>query len=183
MITPQQFVAAVRSLLGAPVVHRGRSRAAGLDCVGVPIAAARACGEMVAEPTPYGRLPSGEEMHAGLASYCVRIPLEEREPGDLLMVMYGRQARHCVVLVGANECGQEIVVHALGSRGKVSEDLLVDPVECWRPRFLLAAIALMAEATREGERLGDGIFGALKSTGNLRPALAAIAADLAKGSA
>lgn len=114
MIARAQFLAAVRSCIGTPVGHYGRTIGGALDCVGVPWASAVACG-LELPPTPrYGKLPSGDELRSGLALFCDLVA----DPADahILQVCAGRQPRHVVVPVGDG-----MVVHAWARHRIVQE--------------------------------------------------------------
>lgn len=133
MSAREQFLAAVTSFVGTPVQHAGRTPGVGLDCVGVAIAACRRIGMEVDDTRTYDRLPSGDQLRAGLLGYCDEVPVADRIPGDLLQVFFGKQPRHLVVLVGQNECGQDVVVQALGRKAKVRKTLLAARIAaCWR---------------------------------------------------
>lgn len=133
MIERERFVAAVRSCIFTPVAHMGRTIGRGLDCVGVPYAAAREVGVDLQPTRSYGLLPSESDLADGLAAYCDRVA----DPADahIWQVRSGRQARHVVVPVGLNGCGQPLVVHAWGRNRKVVEAVWVEPVAAyWRIR-------------------------------------------------
>ena len=120
-----RFVATVRSYVRTPFAHGGRKPGVALDCVGVPIAALRACGIDVLEPEPYGRVPSGVQLLAGLAGYCGEMgPSEPRAVGDIVALLLGREARHVGVLVGETASGEPAIVHAMARIGVVSLDAL-----------------------------------------------------------
>lgn len=116
MIGRAEFVAAVRRLVGCSVVHRGRDPRFGVDCVGVPIAALASLGVRVCEVQAYGVLPSEDQVSAELERHCTRVDMGVRQPGDLLQVRFGGQARHVIVLVDDNTC-----VEAVGRLGEVRE--------------------------------------------------------------
>lgn len=126
------FVSLVESYIGTPVVHRGRVPHVGLDCVGLPIAACRAMGMVIAEPPAYSKLPDADVLRYGLSLYCREMPASSRVPGDLLQVYAGKQARHVVIYTGVTKQGQDLVVHAWGKNSIVQRALLDDiVVACW----------------------------------------------------
>ena len=134
MVTRSQFVAAVRSLAGVPVRHRGRYPQYGLDCVGVPIAALAMCGVTVDDATTYGLVPSEDTLRLGLSRYCQPIGFADRQDGDIVQLRMGRQGRHIAVLTGKSELGADLIVHAMGRYRLVKETVLVpqDVVATWR---------------------------------------------------
>jgi len=110
MINRDEFIVAVRSCIGTPVVHMGRTPGKAIDCVGLPWAACNNLG-MGLDPTPtYNALPSADDMAKGLAAYCDEVA----DGGHLWQVFVGSQARHIVIPSGFNECGQQLVIHAWG---------------------------------------------------------------------
>jgi len=108
MPTHADFIAAVLSCVGTPIAHLGRQPGRALDCVGLPWAACVLCGMEMAPTISYGYTPSADDLERGLSQFCD--PVEAG--GHIWQVPFGRQMRHVVVPVGANSCGQPIVVHA-----------------------------------------------------------------------
>jgi hypothetical protein len=138
MIPRDQFVAAVRSCIGTPFVHQGRAIGTGLDWVGVPWAAAVACGLELAPTRTYGLPMLESDLAAALQGFADRV--DEAAAAHVWQVRIGGVARHLAVPVGVNGCGQSVVVaagpYAKHKRpGHVVESVLVDPIAaCWRIR-------------------------------------------------
>lgn len=125
------YIAAVRSCVGTRVGHHGRVIGGALDCVGVPWAAAVACGLSLAATPRYPKRPTGEELTRGLAMFCS--PTDDPSRAHLLQVVFDGKPRHVVVPVGANDAGQTLVVHAWFKNRRVQETLLTHPVAAyWR---------------------------------------------------
>jgi cell wall-associated NlpC family hydrolase len=89
-----RIVAEARALLGTPYVSQARLPGVGIDCAGVPILVARACG--LVDPdfdvNGYSLFPNGE-----LLKYCekylIRVP--SPQPGDVAIVSWGQgDAQH-----------------------------------------------------------------------------------------
>lgn len=122
---------AVEACIGTPVVHYGRKPGAALDCVGLPWAACVACGMDMPATASYGARPSEDELTAGLSQFCDEVDGD----GHLWQVMHGRQARHVVVPVGVNDCGQPLVIHAW-AKGRVVRRVVWESgaVRHWRIR-------------------------------------------------
>lgn len=73
---------------------------------------------MTLPPTePNNAVPSEDDLTRGMAQYCDEVTAG----GHLWQVYVGREARHIVVPVGLNECGQMRIVHAWGYGKKVLE--------------------------------------------------------------
>jgi hypothetical protein len=130
----EQFLAAVESCVGTPVVHRGRTIGQALDCVGVVVASMATCEIVLADRLDYGRIPSGDQLAAGLEhAGFVRVAVEDRRPGDVLQVYAGQEARHAVVLVADGD----LIVHAYGKGNRVAKAPLGSRIgACWRHRRL-----------------------------------------------
>jgi cell wall-associated NlpC family hydrolase len=136
MIARAQFVEQVMALVGQPVRHRGRRPGAGLDCVGVPIAAAAACGLDLVVDSTYGQIPSWGDLRAGLLRHCDEVPLDSRQPGDILAMFEGMDIRHVAVLVWPID-GRDCIVVARPGRGRVVMQSIhaSDRISsCWRLR-------------------------------------------------
>lgn len=120
MIAWQDFADAASALVGVPFVAMGRSPEVGLDCVGVPYAAATLAGLSLA-PTPvYGLQPTEQELEAGLLQFCERA--DDPATAHIWQVPLYGMAKH--VLVPVRDDGRVTVcVHAWSRRGRVAETL------------------------------------------------------------
>ncbi len=127
MISRSQFIDAVVACIGTPVVHTGRTPGEGLDCGGLPWAAARACGLDLPPTRRYLRWPTGDALAAILGDFCDPSSLDD---AHVWQVYVGKQPRHVVVPIGGGR-----VVHAWGKAGKVQAVRLTDRVFAgWRIR-------------------------------------------------
>ena len=124
MIARAEFIRAVRSCIGTEVIHMGRKPGKALDCVGLPWAACNSLGMGLPATMVNNAMPSEADLTAGMSKYCAQVD----DGGHLLQVYIGREARHIVVPVGFNECGQVLVVHAWGYGRKVCEAVFDKPV-------------------------------------------------------
>jgi hypothetical protein len=116
MIAWQDYAAAARRLVGASVRHAGRIPAVGLDCVGVPYAAAVEAG-LHLDATPfYGCQPSEQELVDGLHTFCD--PADDVSTAHIWQVPFLGGARHVVVPLHDIE-GGTLCVHAWSRRGRV----------------------------------------------------------------
>ena len=106
------IVAAARGLIGTPYHAKARLPGVGVDCIGVPILAARACG--VKEPTfdiqGYSMQPDGSLLPQ-CDAHMQRIGRDEMAPGDVVVVRYGAQPHH-VGIVGDWRHGGLSIIHA-----------------------------------------------------------------------
>jgi cell wall-associated NlpC family hydrolase len=81
---------AARQCLGTPFRHQGRIVGIGLDCAGVAIHVAQQCGLGSVDVAGYSRTPSCGQLEASLdVQPCLdRVMLNERQPGDLLLMRF-----------------------------------------------------------------------------------------------
>lgn len=100
---------------GTPVRHRGRKPGKALDCAGVVLCAARACGIDLKEPPRYGRDPDAGTVLTQLRECAAEAMTCDVHPGDLLAFAdsYGK-ARHFAITDGHG-----LIVHAEGKVGRV----------------------------------------------------------------
>jgi cell wall-associated NlpC family hydrolase len=96
---------AALSLLGTPFHAQGRAPGIGLDCIGVVVCVARACGIPVADRTAYPMRPNGE-LRGELESRLVRVTGSPRE-GDVLLMALDREPHHVALVIDGNR-----IVHA-----------------------------------------------------------------------
>jgi cell wall-associated NlpC family hydrolase len=103
MTTRAEFVATVRTYLGTPYHHQGRSPGIGLDCPGPLICA---CWHHGIKPldfnvTGYPRQPDGVSLQAILDEHMTRIDYAEADLGDVIMVRFQQgHPQHLGILSG-----------------------------------------------------------------------------------
>ena len=97
--------AAALALVGTPFHAQGRLPGVGLDCVGVIVCVARACGLPHHDVTAYPMTPNGTLLQE-LASQLLRVPGEAQE-GDVLAMSFGSEPHHVAILVDGGR-----IVHA-----------------------------------------------------------------------
>lgn len=135
-MTRDEFIESVLSFVDVKYMHQGRSRGAGVDCVGLPLAAAAECNSVgYFDMDHYSPFPDGELLEQGISRNCDLVSRENMQPGDVLLFAIGRRPQHVAVYVGKNR-----IVHAYSSIEKVSEHELADPwlkrlLAVYRPRF------------------------------------------------
>lgn len=110
-----RIVAAARDLVGVRFRLHGRSRAQGVDCVGLAALAHAGAGHCGVAPRGYG-LRSGNEarVRAWLAEAGL-LAAEEARPGDLALVRPGPLQLHLMIVVPGGH------VHAHAGLGQVVE--------------------------------------------------------------
>lgn len=118
----ESFVAALRDLVGTPFKHQGRVPGVGLDCVGVGVVAALACGFDVRDVRAYTRQASGDSLLESLEKNGERISVDELQAGDCVAVWFDRGTKHAQHVAFMVETEPEIrVVHAWQDVGLVCE--------------------------------------------------------------
>ena len=116
-----EIITAARQCLGVPFRHQGRSLDTGMDCAGVALHVAQAIGCDALDVTGYGRSPANGQLEATLDAqpdlYRI-LDIEDRQPGDLLLMRIKREPQHLAILCG------ETIVHAYADAGKCAEHVL-----------------------------------------------------------
>ena len=85
-MTREQIVSAARQLIGTPYLHQGRVPGHGVDCVGVGVCVAWACGikPTTWNITGYRRIPDGHSLMRHLReNMAVEVDLQGRLPGEI----------------------------------------------------------------------------------------------------
>ena len=114
MTSRDTFLAAARSYVGTRYHHMGRTPGVGLDCAGVVICAARACGAVAPDfdVPAYTRRPDGVSLLAWCDAQMDRIGEREMAPGDVVIICFDEDPQHLGV-VGAHRFGGLSIIHAL----------------------------------------------------------------------
>lgn len=140
----QQFLAKAREGVGTPFHHQGRLPGAGLDCIGVIVAPARALGIVDHDDRTYRRGTHDRKRveRAFRAAGCFEVPIGEEQPGDILVFWYRKRGEweHFAILTE-----RETVIHASVNAGIVVE---VPCSEKWRP-YLVAVWRLPIDRWRK----------------------------------
>ena len=120
MMTIDDILAAARQCLGTPFRHQGRIVGIGLDCAGVAIHVAQQCGLGSIDVDGYSRTPSGGLLEASLDGQpCLdRVMLNDRQPGDLLLMRFASDPQHLAI------CAGDTIIHAYESAGQCCEHRL-----------------------------------------------------------
>lgn len=119
------FVAAARSFEGVKWRHQGRSRA-GVDCIGLVVAARAALGLDTLDVHNYNRKQPGEPMLEYCRLHMLPVPIGELRAADVLVMAYG-DFRHMAIVADCVYGGLSIVEAHL-EVGKVSERRLDDSI-------------------------------------------------------
>ena len=119
-MTADDILAAARQCLGTKFRHQGRLVAFGLDCAGVAIHVAREIGAGVIDVSGYGRTPANGQLEQSLDSQpCLeRVFLEDRKPGDLLLMRFASEPQHLAI------CAGDTIIHAYEAAGLCCEHRL-----------------------------------------------------------
>lgn len=112
----EDFVAAARGYIGTPFHHQGRVPGVGLDCAGVIVCAAKACGYDVADIAGYGRIPSNGMLEQAVLCHCDQIAIEHVQTGDILLFKFRHEPQHLAIFDNG------LLIHAYSSIGKVIEN-------------------------------------------------------------
>lgn len=120
MIKWQTYANEVAKLVGCKVTHEGRTALAGVDCVGVPYAAAVAAGLQLDAIPSYSAQPTQAELCSGLSLFCDET--DDPHTAHIWQVPFIGGARHVVVPL-QDVANGTLCVHAWSKRNKVVESL------------------------------------------------------------
>jgi murein DD-endopeptidase / murein LD-carboxypeptidase len=115
----EQIVCEARSMIGAPFLHRGRSRL-GIDCAGLVILARNAALSPAIDEQDYPPHPTPQKVFGLLNRHARRVTKEDAGPGDVVVVKWGPRVSHLGILTALG------IVHASRTDGKVVEN----PIGC-----------------------------------------------------
>ncbi len=114
-----------RTWLGVPFRHQGRSRL-GVDCGGYLECIAIDAGLNITRSKTYSRSPDPQLIEEALLANCIKVPISDMQPGDILWFSFAGEPRHVGL---ATDIG---VLHAWAKPGKVVEHRLD---EVWLKRL------------------------------------------------
>jgi len=119
--TREQITSEARTWEGTAYHNRAELKGVGCDCIGLIIGVAKNTGLLRGDYSPgyYSadwHLHKNEERLVGEveAFGCTAVPLDDRQPGDLLLFQFGRVCAHSALLLE-----DEQVIHAVRDFGKV----------------------------------------------------------------
>src|ERR1700722_18125429 len=117
-VTRAAVVAEARTWKGVGVMHRGRTRAGGVDCLGLVMGAGIATGavddpgEASAWWKDYGRLPNPRHMRRALDESLVPIERAAMQPGDVVGFDWGVRGLLMHLAILADFKGRLMIIHA-----------------------------------------------------------------------
>lgn len=110
-----RIVAAARDLVGVRFRLQGRSRASGVDCVGLAALALAEAGHEAVLPRGYGLRSGDEALARDWLAQAGLVAVERPKAGDLALVRPGPLQLHLMILVPGGH------VHAHAGLGRVVE--------------------------------------------------------------
>lgn len=117
----EQVIRIARGYLGVRFQHQGRTRN-GLDCLGLLIRVGQDIGYTDFDFTAYDRTPDGEFFLQEMCRHLHLIPVEQAQPGDVLLMRYFAFPQHVAFISGVLAEGWK-VIHAFNQRGVIEHDL------------------------------------------------------------
>lgn len=118
-MTSDDIITTARVSVGVPFRHQGRSLR-GLDCVGLLVFVCGHLGVSVADQEGYPERPSNGLLEGAFCEHVasgvlLRIQTAKMQPGDFLMMRFGREPQHLAILAG------DTIIHSYMTVGKVCE--------------------------------------------------------------
>lgn len=139
MSTAHDIIQAARSFRGVRFHHQGRTREAGLDCLGLLVVVATACGLEIEgktadahDRTDYGHNPDTTLLRQMLERYLVRVDVEVMQPADVGLFLIEGRPQHLGIITDYPVDGELGLIHAYAPHRKVIEHRLD---EQWRTRL------------------------------------------------
>ena len=118
-MTGADIVIEARRHIGTPFQHQGRLPGLALDCAGLVVVVAKACGIEIFDAQGYGRTPNGALEATIAAQVCVdKVQVADRQAGDVLTMRFGKEMRHVAI------CAGDTIIHSYEAVGKVCEHAL-----------------------------------------------------------
>ncbi len=133
-MTGADIVAEARGWLGTRFHHQGRVNGVGVDCAGLVVGVAAALGLPVRDRSDYSRQPDGQMLELTCDEQLERIPVEQIQPGDVLLMRFALEPQH-LAIVGDYEFGGLSIIHAYAQMRRVVESRLDD---VWLSRIVAA---------------------------------------------
>jgi cell wall-associated NlpC family hydrolase len=122
-----------REYLGTRWHHQGRVKGVGVDCIGLIMCVAYDLGLGDWRGVGgYGRLPTGGRLRTDLSEALDSVPLDEMQPGDILLMRFAGEPQH-VALLSTMADGRLGMIHAHAAQRKVVEHGL-DAI--WKSRII-----------------------------------------------
>jgi cell wall-associated NlpC family hydrolase len=129
-------IAAARAWLGVPWRHQGRTRARGIDCVGLVVLVGEAAGSAIEDATDYRRTPSDRALQAALDARLARRRLPVHVPGAVLLFRSSPFPTH--IAIAAEKDGRPTLIHARRI-GAGAGAVMEEPYTHDWPKTLIAA--------------------------------------------
>lgn len=123
-----ELTAAALSMVGTPFHAQGRLPGVGLDCIGVVVCVAKACGIPVQDKAAYPMRPNGE-LREHLNKQMVRVRDEPQE-GDVLLMSFAGEPHHVAMMIDGGR-----IVHAYATVRKCVVQSFTDH---WRAKVRAA---------------------------------------------
>ena len=136
MTSADTIIDTARSYLGTRFRHQGRTRAEGLDCLGLLLAIAQDIGVTwqadigaMHEDRGYSHMPCTTELRRGLELSLIAKPTEAMQITDIVLLCVQGRAQHLGILARYADSDDRSLIHAYAPARKVVEHRLDD---AWR---------------------------------------------------
>lgn len=117
--TRDDIVREARSWLGTPYQHQARIKRVAVDCIGLVIGVARGL-ELVPPEfdfNGYSEQPDPRMLIAMCREHMREIPVQEIQPGDVIVTRIERDPSHFAIVVDYYKGGSLAMIHAANRRG------------------------------------------------------------------
>lgn len=127
-MSPEEIIAAARSMLKTPFKHQARVPGRGLDCAGLLVCTCWAVGLPVEDVQGYGRNPWSGQLEQAIRRqpFLREVPKTDLRPSDVLLMRFSKAPQHVAIVTDLG------IIHAYEHSGAVVEHRLAD---VWRARI------------------------------------------------
>lgn len=128
-MTADKLIASARACIGTRFQHQGRIPGMALDCAGLIIFVAADNGAEYRDVQGYSRTPSHQQLKGALDDQPCLIPVDVRQPGDVLLMRFTGDPQHLALFAG------QTIIHSYEGAGQVCEH---DLDAAWAARIVRA---------------------------------------------
>ena len=118
MVTRAEIVAEGRTYIGTRFIHQGRKKQCGVDCIGLLTGIAQAFELTHHDRKSYDKYPTESILLPELEKTLEEIPIEEAQPGDILVFWISKRTKIPQHLGLMTDIG---MIHTYQNLGKVVE--------------------------------------------------------------
>lgn len=90
----KKIIEKAREYLGTPFIHQARCKGVGVDCIGLIVGVGKELNLFDYDHVVYPRYSDGILLMEHMRNVFVEIPIEDRQPGDVVIYWVNRNTKH-----------------------------------------------------------------------------------------